>query len=158
MESEEHDMPTETPPSPAEALKAISDVQARLADNWSRHTWGYDLTYSALVGLMIAGWGLPVPVAASCIAISLAGLAILAMRWKNRHGVWINSLEPGRARWAAVAIGLIMAGLGLANLWFMEHDGPHWGPAAFGAVAAVCALIASRVWRALYRGDKGLGA
>ena len=155
-------MPTETPPSPAEALRAISDAQARLADNWSRHTWGYDLTYSALVGLMIGGWGFRLPIAVSLEVVSLAGLIIVARTWANRHGVWITGLQPPKARWIAVLLGVAIAALAAANLAVSQIDlalpyGVHgWFPLVAGLLAFGLALRGSRLWRKVYRRETGL--
>ena len=49
-------------------------------------------------------------------AVTSALLALLAVGWARKHGVWISGVKPKRARWIAGLLGLVMAVIILATL------------------------------------------
>lgn len=148
--------------SPAESLKAIQVAKARVGDGFSRHTWSYDVVYSSLVGAMVAGWGLSLPIALSIEGVCVAGLILLARGWANRHGVWISGVTPPKARWIAIVLAVAILALLLANLAITRSGDAlpvivkTWVPLAVGIAAALLALRGSRLWRQVYRREMGL--
>ncbi len=149
-------------PSPEEALAEIRRGHTAVADNFSRHTWGYDLTYSALIAVMVAGWAFKVPIAIGIEAACLLALFTLARTWANRHGVWISGIKPAKARWIAILMGLSIGALLLVNVIISHADLPNlaaikvWAPVATGLATFLLALRGSRVWRQVYRRETGL--
>lgn len=143
-------------------LHSIHAAQAAMADRVSRGGWRYDLIYSALFGVLVAGWSFPIPVALGVEAVTLIGLGILAWVWANHTGVWISGIKPPEARWIAILLGVSIGALLLANLIIARGDLSvpaglkacmPWitGIAAFGL-----ALRGSRLWRRVYRREMGL--
>ncbi len=162
MESEVAVMANSEYPSPEDALAEIQRGNTAVADNFSRHTWSYDLIYSVLVAAMVAGWALKVPIALGIEAVCLLALFVLARTWANRHGVWITGIKPPKARWIAILMGLSIGAILLVNLIVSHSDLPvlsgvrAWVPAGTGVVAFLLALRGSRLWRHVYRREMGL--
>lgn len=145
-------------PSPAEALEAVRRAQATVAEKVGKGSWSYDLTYSALVGVIVGNPVLPSPWSLAALVAAIAGLAALGYRWAARNGVWVSGLTPRRARWVAIGLGVVMAGMVIGSRVVAEDFGFWQGSLALGAVAALIALVASRLWLKVYRAETGAGA
>lgn len=150
------DIEPETDYSPAELLASVRQSQTVLADGYSRHSWTYDLIYSALVAVMVGGYGLPLPYPLLVEAVALAGLVVLAKLWARKHGIWISGVTPKRARWAAIGIGAAMLPLFLINVWAARRGDAVLIPYLTGALSFIVALAGSRLWRHLFRREAGL--
>lgn len=146
----------ENEPSPAEALRSIRQAQANAADGFSRHTWGYDLTYSALAAGIVAAQALHMPLNVALTSVATVCLTVLSNKWSEKHGIRVTGLTPRGGRWIAIGLGVIFLGLAGGGFLAMENPGLHWVPLALAAVAFVIALIASRLWRRSYRREMGL--
>jgi len=138
-----------------DALASINQARAAAGDAFSRHSWRYDIIYSLLVAAFISTFALPFPYQPiACGAVGIM-LALLAIGWARKHGVWISGITPKRARWVAGLIGVVAAGLSVATVVAARQGLPLF--AAPAAVAGfIAALVGSRWWRAVYRRDMGL--
>lgn len=143
---------------PADALKAIGQAQAHVADGFSRDTWGYDLTYSALAAGLIAATALGTPLNVAMTTICTLALVTLANAWKQKHGIWVSGLAPGATRWIALGMGAVILVIGITGLVLKERTQNPWPPLAGAALTFVIALAGSRLWRAAYRKARGLPA
>jgi len=146
---------TEDSLPPQAALDAIRSSQLKVVETVGRGGWTYDLCYSLLVGFLVGGWGLKLPYPVIVEGVVLAALAALAINWKRRNGMWISGVHAKRARWVAFAIGAIALGLIFAEVAFRERA-PLWMPLAAGGVAALAALVMSRLWRHVYLRENGV--
>jgi len=142
--------------SPAEALASINKARAAAADGFSRHTWRYDLTYSALASGIVASQALHSPLNIVFVSVCTIGLSVLAQKWSEKHGVKVTGLTPRGGRWIAIGLGIIFLGLAFAAFTAVERLHMRWIPLALGAVAFGVALIGSRMWRTSYRREMGL--
>ncbi|ESQ86425.1 hypothetical protein ABENE_18530 [Asticcacaulis benevestitus DSM 16100 = ATCC BAA-896] len=142
--------------SPAELLASVRASQAIMADGFSRHSWTYDLTYSALAAVMVGGYGLPLPYPFLIEGLALAGLVVLAKLWARKHGIWISGLTPKRARWAAIGIGAAMLPLLFITVWAARLHNAPLVPYLAGGLSFIVALAGARLWRYLLRREVGL--
>ncbi len=157
MESEDMTMTeVEDTPSPTEALASIRKAQAAAADGFSRHTWGYDLTYSVLASGIIAFQALHMPLNVVFTCLCTVGLTALARKWSEKHGVKVTGLTPRGGRWIALGLGAIFIVLAFGAFLSVERFHARWIPLALGVVAFFIALAASRLWRRSYRREMGL--
>lgn len=147
---------TEDTPSPAEALDAIRTSRAQLAVHVSKASWAYDLKYSALVGGMVAGQGLPSPWQLVSTGVFILLLVLLLRGWVQRTGVMVTGLTPPKARWVAIGFGLLMGAVMVGVLIGMRKTGLWLIPVGGGLVSAVLALISSRLWWKVYADETGM--
>lgn len=140
---------------PAEALASIRQSRSAVHARVSAGSWTYDIVYSLLVGTIVAGVALPLVGFLIVDAVCCTALALLAIWWARRNGVWISGVSPRRARWVAIGLGFVFAGLILTALLLKLELGLAWAPLALGVLAAVLALAASRLWLRVYRAETG---
>ena len=147
-------------PSPAEALEAIARSRRAVHDRVATGGWRYDLIYAAVVAGMVGGQALDNPSNVLASTLGVVALAGVFQHESRRTGLRITGVSPRRARWVAIAMGLVLAAvmLGLVYLKRTAADVPVAliGGAAT-AVAFVLALIGSRLWRRVYRAEMGAG-
>ncbi|MGZ9101288.1 MAG: hypothetical protein ACXW3O_16435 [Brevundimonas sp.] len=154
------DHPPVSGPTPAEALAAIAESRKTVHDRVAIGGWRYDLTYAALMAVMVGGQAFDNPFNVSASTLGLLGLVLLFQHETRRTGLRITGVSPRHARWVAIAIGLAAAGiiLGVTLVRRQSPDTPVVLVAALaGAVAFVAGLIGSRVWRRVYRAEMGAG-
>ena len=132
-----------------EALAAIRRSQEAVRQRATRGSWRYDLSYSAIAAVMVAGQALSIPFNVLASAGGALCLALLWKRWSDKNGVSVTGLSPRRARWAAVMVGLLLGALMLGALYLGRTDQAPWA-LALGAAAFVIALLLSRLWMRLY--------
>lgn len=137
-------------PTPAEALASIETARGAVSDRLSIH-WRYDLFYGLACGLLVAGQGLPQPYAVLTVPIAMAGLALMIRWWKARTGFWVDGFSPKAARPVALGLGALLISLMLASLYLTRVAGLWWGPLVTGGIAAIVAMLASRMWMRAYR-------
>ena len=146
------------PKTAAEALEAVRQSRAAVAERMSVSSLAYDLAYSGLVGGMIAAWALPRPWQILVI-ISCAGLTgLLARRWARARGVFVSGLTPPRARWVAIGLGVILVGLMLFAVRLSGEPGGNPKILGLAAIAAAVAFVASRLWLKVFRRETGADA
>ncbi len=150
---------TDDQPSPAEALAEIQRSRRSVHDRVASGGWAYDLTYAALAAFIVGGQALEIPFNVSASTLGLLGLVALSRRESRRTGLNLTGVSPARARWVAIAIGLICAAI-IIGLLIIRHTWPEIPAWRVGAVAAgiafVVALIGSRIWRSVYRAEMRL--
>lgn len=140
---------------PAEALALIRQSRSAVQARVSAGSWIYDIVYSLLIGAMVAAVALPL--AGFLIVDAVCGTALvgLALWWRRRTGVWVSGVTPPNARWVAIGVGFGFVALVLGGVVLVHRAGVPWAPLPLGAVAAVGALIASRLWLKIYRAETG---
>ncbi len=141
---------------PIDALNQVQAARAHMADRYTRGSWLYDLFYSLLVGGLVAIMASPMPYNLLYEAVLLTCLLILARWWKNRTGMWLSGVQPARARWVAIGMGLLLVPLIVVNLWWSRKGGGAWAPMVTGGAGAIVAFVGSRIWTGVYRRESGL--
>ena len=144
--------------APEDALQAVRKSQAMVAERFTRGGRLYDVIYAVLVGALAAGMALPSPFAFVNEGVVLIGLILLARWWKGRTGVWLSGVEPKKARWVAVGLGLAAAMTSAGCLYWTHAGGGAWLPIALGVVMAVLAYASARLWTRIYRRESGLSS
>ena len=147
-------------PTPAEALEAIARSRRTVHDRVATGGWRYDLTYAAIVAGMVGGQALDIPFNVLASTLGVLALAVIFQHESRRTGLRITGVSPRRARWVAIAMGLVFAAvmLGVVYLRRTAQDVPvALIVAAAAAVAFGHALIGSRIWRRVYRAEMGRG-
>lgn len=134
---------------PQTALDLVHTARADVAERVNRIGVVYDLAYAALAGGMVAAQALPLPFNTLGIAVGIAGLGLLAQQWAKRTGVWVSGVSPKRARWVAIALGVIMA-IAMFGLTYAGRVGLAWVALPVGAMSAVAAYVFSRLWRRVW--------
>lgn len=137
---------------PAQALNAVHEARAALSARLDQGAWRYDLIYSLLAGLAVGAQALPVPFNIAGSAVGAISLALLARDYARRTGVWVCGSTPRRARWASMGLGVVIAGLCMVSFMAADH-GQAWVGLLASAAAMAAALVASRLWRRLFRLD-----
>lgn len=132
-----------------QALAAIRRSQEAVRQRVTRGSWLYDLSYSAIAAVMVAGQALPIPFNVLASVGGAVCLALLWKRWSDKNGVSVTGLSPRRARWAALLVGLLLGALMVGALYLGHTDQAPWA-LALGAAAFVIALVLSRLWMRLY--------
>jgi hypothetical protein len=134
---------------PQTALGLVQTARADVAERVNRIGLAYDFAYAVLAGGMVAAQALPLPLNTLGIAVGIAGLGLLAQQWTRRTGVWVSGVSPRRARWVAIALGLVMA-IAMLGLTYAGRSGLAWLALPVGAVSAVAAYVFSRLWRRVW--------
>lgn len=147
-------------PTPTEALEAIARSRRAVHDRVATGGWRYDLTYAALVGGMVGGQALDLPFNVLASTLGVLGLAVIFQLESRRTGLRITGVSPRRARWVAIAMGLLFAAV-MLGLIFVRRTTPDLPVAliagAAAAAAFLLALVGSRLWRRVYRAEMGAG-
>ncbi|HZV84711.1 MAG TPA: hypothetical protein VFF48_06965 [Brevundimonas sp.] len=150
----------ETGPAPAEALAAIASSRKTVHDRVAGRGWRYDLTYAAIVAVMVGGQALDNPFNVSASTLGLLALVLLFQHKARRTGVRVTGVSPAHARWVAISVGLVAAAL-IVGVAIVRSRLPQVDvgvlAASTGAVAFGVALIGSRIWRRVYRAEMGAG-
>lgn len=135
----------------AEALRGMKQVEARLAAraHWS---WPRHAAFGALMGILVAGYALPLPLNMAVVALCCAGVAAIVAWDRRRDGFFVSGYRPGRTRWVT-ALLLVCALAALAAAIFGRESGLAWAPLAAGAALFVVATLASVMWERVYRAE-----
>ena len=136
--------------SAGEALDAMGLARADLAAKMSEGSWRYDLTYSALAGLIVGGQALPLGWSGGASLLGAGALSLLARDWARKKGVWVCGVTPRRARWVSLGLGIVIAALCAWVFFVTYRGGSRWVAAPAALVAAGCALAGSRLWRRVF--------
>lgn len=151
---------TDDQPTPAEALAAIRDSRRAVQRRVAAGSWRYDLSYSAILAMMVGSQVLDMPLNTLGVAIGVLLLAVLFRREADRLGVSITGLSPRRARWVAIGLGLAILPLMLAAIAASRliDEGAALALVALGLMVATfgLALAASRLWLRVYRRETGV--
>lgn len=151
---------TEDQPTPAEALAAIRDSRRAVERRVAAGSWRYDLSYSAIMAMMVGSQTLDLPMNTLGVAIGVLLLAVLFRREADRLGVSITGLSPRRARWVAIGLGLAVLPLMITAIAAnrLIDDGAALALVALGlmVVAFGLGLAGSRLWLRVYRRETGV--
>ena len=143
---------TEPEQTPAEALEAIRKSRAAVADTVAHNSLTYDLIYSSIAALMVAGQVAPFPLNVVASAGGAVAFAVLARKWAQKIGVFVSGVTPRRARWVAFGLGAVFVVLMLASLWAgRAHH--YWMGLPLGVAAFATAWVGSRLWLRVYRAE-----
>jgi len=143
---------TEHEQTPAEALEAIRKSRAAVGEAVSRNSRTYDLIYSTIAGLMVAGQAMPMPVNILASAAACVAFGLLARKWAQRTGVFVSGVSPKRARWVAFGMGAVFVVLMLASMYFGRTD-RAWLGIPMGVVAFLLAGAGTRLWGRVFRAE-----
>lgn len=138
--------------TPAEALEAIRKSRAAVGEAVSQNSRTYDLIYSSIAGLMVAGQAMPMPINILSSAGACVAFALLARKWAQKTGVFVNGMTPRRARWVAFGLGGVFVVLMLASMYFGRTD-RAWLGIPLGVVAFLLAGAGSRLWGRVFRAE-----
>src|SRR5687768_11628344 len=106
-----NDPTTETGPTPAEALAAIASSRKAVHDRVADRGWRYDLSYAAIMAVMVGGQAFGNPLNVSASSLGVLALVFLFRQEARRTGLKVTGVSPKHARWVAIAIGLVAAAL-----------------------------------------------
>lgn len=143
---------TEPEQTPAEALEAIRKSRAAVADTVAHNSLTYDLIYSSIGALMVAGQVAPLPFNVLASAGGAVGFAVLARKWAQKTGVFVSGVTPKRARWVAIGLGAVFVVLMLTGIWAGRAH-YYWMALPLGVAAFATAWIGSRLWLRVYRSE-----
>lgn len=146
---------SDTDPHPREALVAIRAARSGVAGSPEPHL-GYDLLYGTSCALLVAAQGLAPPWSLLLLALALAGLGLLVASWRRKFGWWISGYSPPRARWVAIGMVVVFLGLALMAIYGRQH-GPWWLHLVAAAAGFVTAILGSRLWMRVWRGELAEG-
>lgn len=147
-----------TDPDPKAALAAIEASRRAVHERVASKGWRYDLIYAGLITLIVTGQALKTPLNATASAVGVCLLAAVFTAESRRTGVRVLGVSPKNARWVAIAMGVLVAGVMFGMVALQRHGDPAlFGPvvAAAGLVTFAVALGGSRLWRRVYRAEMG---
>ena len=139
----------------AEALAAVRASREEVAVRL-QYPWWYDAIYAGSAGGLVAGQALPSPGPALTSLACVLALTLMYRAFTQRTGLSVTGLTPKRARW--VALGLMVALILLVLTAMRIGENVWWAPLALGALAALAAYVASKLWRKVYLIDLREGA
>lgn len=139
--------------NPQEALDLIRDTRQQALGVMDKWPWWYDAGYAFACGVLVLGQGLPTVYGLLCTMLGIGVLALIVRAYREQAGVWVNGYGPKRARWAAIGLGVLLLGLMGASIWFGRIQDIVWVPVMNGLIAALLAVVGSRIWMRLYRKD-----
>ena len=152
------DHPQQSGPTPAEALAAIASSRKTVHDRVAVGGWRYDLTYAAIMAVMVGGQAFDNPWNVTASSLGVLALVVLFQHEARRTGLRITGVSPRHARWVAIAIGLAAAAV-IVAVTIVRRQSPETDVAVVAALAAaaafVAALVGSRIWRRVYRAEMG---
>jgi hypothetical protein len=138
--------------TPAEALEAIRQSRAVVADKVAHNSRTYDLIYSSIAAVMVGGQVAPFPLNVLASTGACVGFVVLARKWAQKNGVFVSGVTPKRARWVAVGLGAVFVVLMLASVW-SGQAGKAWLGIPLGVVAFLLAGAGSRLWLRVFRAE-----
>ncbi len=138
--------------NPTQALAALHEARAGAAVRTTQGDWRYELGYGALAGLLVGGQGLGAPLSIFASSLAAIGLSALATARARRSGMWVSGIAPRRARWVALGLGVITLFAAFGVVW-ARRAGMAWVAWPAGIGMAAIAIMASRLWRWVYRSD-----
>jgi len=131
-----------------DALAAIQKVRARMAAR-SRWSFARHAAFGAVMGGMVASYGLPHPYPLGGLVLCLLVVALIARMDRRRDGFFVNGYRAGRTRGITVGLALftvaaLLVAMGLKVQW-------SWSPLLAGAVVLVVTTLGSLAWERAYR-------
>jgi hypothetical protein len=140
------------PETHEQMLAEIRRSQDLVRERVGKSSWSYDLVYSAVAAAFVGGQAAPMPFNVLASAAATLAFAILWRRWSEKTGVSVTGLSPRRARWVAIALGVVFLALALASVYFGRTSQYVWVLPLIAA-AFVLALVFSRLWMRVYRAE-----
>lgn len=120
-------------------------VRARVATS----SWRYDLLYSSVAALMVAGQAAPLPFNVLASGGAAMAFGLMWRNWSEKAGVAVTGFSPKRARWAAIGLGVVLMILMLAAVYCGRTGQIVW-VAPLALIAFVAAWSGSWLWAKLY--------
>ena len=145
---------SQDPDDTAAMLAEVQRAQDAVRDRVSQASWRYDLAYSTIAAVMVGGQAAPMPFNVLASAGAAAAFALLWRGWSEKTGVSITGYSPKRARWVAISLGVIFAGLMIAGLYAGRTGHAYWG-LPLAVAGFVLAMAFSRLWVKVYRAETG---
>ena len=143
---------TDPQQTPAEALEAIRQSRTVLAEKVNKASRTYDLIYSSIAAVMVAGQVAPFPFNVLASTGSCVAFVLLARKWAQKTGVFVSGVTPKRARWVAFGLGAVFVILMLASMWAgRAHQA--WMAFPLGFAAFLLAGVGSRLWLRVFRAE-----
>jgi len=137
------------PENPVEILAEIQRSQDAVRNRVAVSSWRYDLLYSGVAALMVAGQAAPLPFNILASGGAAMAFGLMWRNWSEKAGVAVTGYSPKRARWVAIGMAAILMGLMLVALYCGRTDQIVWvGPLAI--VAFATAFVGSRLWARVY--------
>ena len=148
------------PRDPAEALATIRRSQDDVHRRVAAGSWRYDVTYSLICAGMIGSQALNTPFNSLGVGAGALALALLYRRESRRLGVAVTGMTPPRARWVAIALGMVFVALIVCAL-VLNRKAPStailaMGMAGLSLAAFLISLAAARLWLRVYRRETGV--
>ncbi|WP_395945863.1 hypothetical protein [Brevundimonas sp.] len=143
---------SQDPQNHEQMLAEIQRSQDAVRERVAKGSWSYDLTYASVAAAIVGCQAAPLPF--NVLASVGATLAFVTMwrRWSERTGVSITGVSPPRARWVAIALGVLFGGLALTSVYVGRTGQLIW-VAPLTIAAFVLALGLSRLWMRVYRAE-----
>lgn len=132
--------------SAAEALEAVRKSREAVADRLVEGSWLYDLVYGALVAGMVGSQAFDQPLNIVITSVCIFGLLFLMRWWANKTGVSITGLNPPRARWVAIGLGVVMAFFLVGAAAIHREGAPVLWIGLLAVGGGIIAVAASRLW------------
>lgn len=149
--------PVETQ-SAAEALEAVRRSREAVARRLSKGSWIYDLAYGTVVAGIVGAQAFDPPFGILITSLCIVGLVVMMRVWANLTGVSVTGLNPPRARWVAIALGVVMAFM-IVGAAALHRDGrPVVLIVLLAVVAGVIAVAASRLWLKVFIAETRSGS
>lgn len=143
---------TDPQQTPAEALEAIRKSRTVVAGAVAHNSKTYDLIYSSIAAVMVAGQVLPFPLNVLASTGGAVAFAVLARKWAQKTGVFVSGVTPKRARWVAFGMGAVFVVMMLAALW-AGRTHRLWMGIPLGVVAFLLAGVGSRLWLRVFQAE-----
>ena len=140
---------SQEPQNHEQMLAEVRRSQDAVRDRVAQGSWRYDLLYSSVAAVMVAGQAAPMPFNILASTGSAIAFAPMWRNWSDKAGVSITGYSPKRARWIAIGMATVFVGLMLTALYCGRTGQPIWA-LPLGAVAFVAAMVGSRLWMKVY--------
>lgn len=137
------------PENPAEILAEIQRSQDAVRNRVAASSWRYDLLYSGVAALMVAGQAAPLPFNILASGGAAMAFGLMWRKWSEKAGVAVTGYSPKRARWVAIGMAAVLMGLMLVALYCGRTGQIVW-VAPLAVVAFATAFAGSRLWARVY--------
>ena len=144
-----------TRPDSADAARMLAELdtaRSELARRAVAPVW-YHPALGLQIGGLVAVQGQPFVILYPYYVLFGLGLWGLVTAYKRRTGMWINGYRPGRTRWVAMGLAVLVAAVMLGSVILMRTFGWTAAPLIGGAIAAVITTAAGFLWEAAFRRD-----
>lgn len=138
--------------NPQALLDQVRQSQDLVRNRVATSSWRYDLLYSGVAALMVAGQAAPLPFNILASSGAAVAFALMWRTWSEKAGVAVSGYSPKRARWAAFGVGGVLMILMLAAVYCGRTGQIVW-VAPLALIAFVAAWAGSWLWARIYRAE-----